>query len=206
MMKEKTQACKKIISMLLSYSLFHTPLLFAEQLSLPSGDLEAPVVKHTPSTHAAPAGTRTKITATVTDNVGVKSVILFYRKIGDAKYQRKAMINKGKSTYTAVMSEKDMRSPGLEYYIQATDLAGNNLLHGYSFSPLVVNIDNSAKPATKSTAVIAKATPKNDEGGVSKWVWIGLGAVVLAGAAGGGGGGGEETGSLTVSAPVPTNP
>jgi len=197
---------KKLSCILLSYSLFFSPVLLAEQLSLPSGDLEAPTVKHTPISHSAPAGTRQKITATVTDNVGVKSVILFYRKIGDSKYQRKAMVNKGRNTYTAIMSEKDMRSPGLEYYIQATDLAGNNLLHGYSFSPLVVNIDNNTKPTAKNTPIISQATQNNkEEGGISKWVWIGLGVVALAGA-GGGGGGGAETGSITVSAPVPNNP
>jgi len=204
MMKEKKQIYKKLSLTLLSFLLLNSPLLFAEQLSLPSGDLEAPTVKHTPLTHAAPAGTRTKITAIVTDNVGVKSVILFYRKIGTSKYKRKAMINKGKSTYTAVMTEKEMLSPGLEYYIQATDLAGNNLLHGYSFSPLVFNIDNTTTPIHKSPA-IAQATQDTEKSGISKWVWIGLGAVALAGA-GGGGGGGVETGSVTVSAPVPTNP
>lgn len=182
----------------LTLSFIYTPLLRAEQLSLPSADLIAPQVIHENISEPAAPDSNQTFSATVTDNVGVQSVTLFYRNVGSKDYKRKPMSNSGSSTYSAVVDAREIREPGIEYYIQATDSAGNNLLHGYSFSPLMITV-SAATAAKSASSAVKKETalaPKEEKS--NKWLWIGLGALAVAVAAGGGGGG--ESGS----APTPT--
>ena len=183
---------------ILSLSLIYSPVVRSEQLSLPSSDLVAPKVIHEPIEQTISAGSERKFTAIVTDNVSVQSVTLFYRTIGDKSYKRKAMISSGADTYSATLDSEAMIAPGIEYYIQATDTSGNNLLHGYSFSPLTVNVSPTA---IKSPEELSFA-PEEDTSS-NKWLWIGLGVLAVAAAAGGGGGGGGDEGSVTINAPLP---
>jgi len=193
------------------------PVVQAAELALPSGDLIAPAIKHTPIEKDIYAGQQVDIKATVTDNVGVKNVILFYRDANAVEFKRLKMNRDLDSfVYTTQLTATD--SAGLEYYIQATDLAGNTLLFGYSFSPLTVAVlpaadniaasDNSDTNATMATATV-KVGEEKKKSGISKWVWIGLGVVVAGAALSGGGGGGNDstptptTGSLTISGPTP---
>ena len=87
------------------------------------------------------------------------------------------------------------------------DLAGNTLLHGYSFSPLSVKIGST--PAKTTVAESTKAAPiktaAGTDKGISKWVWIGLGVLLVGAAAAGGGsdGGGDDTVSLTITTTEP---
>lgn len=202
-----------ILVLCLSEALIYTPLLRAQELSLPSGDLIAPVVKHDPITKTVDAGTSQSIRATVTDNVGVQSVILFYRTIGATEYDRLTMKRTlGTDEYSVEL--KEIPSPGIEYYVQATDLAGNSLLRGYSFSPLTL------KAMPKAPVEVAKETsaiePTAEKSGKKKpnWLLIGLGVLAVgavAALAGGGGGGGggttpdPSTGSLSITAPAPAS-
>ncbi len=189
---------------LLSISFILFPVVQAAELALPSGDLIAPVIEHTPIEKDIYAGQQVDVKATVTDNVGIKNVTLFYRDVNAAEFKRLKMNRDLDSfVYTAQLTTTD--SPGLEYYIQATDQAGNTLLFGYSFSPLTIVV----LPAAADNIAVTDNEEK-EKSGISKWVWIGLG-VVVAGAAlssGGGGGNGSEpaptTGSLTISGPAPT--
>jgi hypothetical protein len=191
----------------LTLSFIYTPLLRAEQLSLPSADLIAPQVIHENISEPAAPGSNQKFTATVTDNVGVQSVTLFYRTVGSKDYKRKPMSNSGSSTYSAVVDASEIREPGIEYYIQATDSAGNNLLHGYSFSPLMVSVSaTAAKPAPVAQKE-ASIAPKEEKSS-NKWLWIGLGVLAVAAAAGGGGGGDSAappapTATLTITTTEP---
>jgi len=111
--------------------------------------------------------------------------------------------------YTAQLTATD--SSGLEYYIQATDLAGNTLLFGYSFSPLTIAVvpvaaDNIAVTDNSDTNIAVEEKKKS---GISKWVWVGLGVVVAGAALSSGGGGGNDseppptTGGLTISGTAP---
>ena len=202
-----------LVSMLV-FSLVLLPIAHAAELALPSGDLTAPVIKHTPISKDALPGQPVGIKATVTDNVGVKEVILFYRENTAADFKRLKMKRDLDSfVYTANIPVVD--SPGLEYYIQATDLAGNTLLFGHAFSPLTITLAPAAadEGETKAVAVMEpQATPaaKEEKSGVSKWVWIGLGVVAVGAAlaaGGGGGGGGEQpppsTGTIVINGPAP---
>jgi len=187
---------RMILVTLLSFSFTLFPVVQAAELALPSGDLIAPVIEHTLIEKDIYAGQQVDIKATVTDNVGVKNVILFYRDVNATEFKRLKMNRDLDSfIYTAQLTATD--SPGLEYYIQATDLAGNTLLFGYSFSPLTIAvapaaIDNMATKGSSdtNTAMVTSTTKVDEEkkiSGISKWVWIGLGVVVAGAALSGGG-------------------
>jgi len=194
-------------------ALAYAPLPRAGQLSLPSGDLVAPeITQETYVQSVAPDSDHT-ITVKVTDDVGVKQVTLFYRVIGESNYKRRTMQKVGQSDdFLAKVNADEIRSPGIEYYIQAVDLAGNTLLHGYEFSPLSVTIDaDAAQPdlAESEETPMFEPTTEKEKKGISKWVWIGLGALVVGAVAAGGGGGDSapppSTATLSVTATEPSN-
>ncbi len=202
---------------LLSSSLILLPVAQAAELALPSGDLVAPVIQHTPISEELPPGQAAEVTAKVTDNVGVEEVILYYRDIDNADFKRMKMKRDLDSdSYTAKLPV--VTSPGLEYYIQATDLAGNTLLFGHSFSPLTITVAPAAvadeAAAVAAVEVDTKPSEKEEKSGMSKWIWIGLGAVAVGALAASGGGGDDAgggdpiqpastTGTVTITGPVP---
>jgi hypothetical protein len=208
-----------LISFVVFVSLVFQPLftLSAQELRLPAADVSAPNIEHKTITEKVAVGQPLAISVTATDDTGIKSVILHYRVVGDAKFKSLTMVKgEGSDKYIAEIPEDDVRIPGIEYYIEAADLAGNKVLRGYSFSPLKVVV----VPAGYQETVVATPSPetkpedKSQEKGffARNWMWIGLGVLAVGGLAaavgggGGGGGGGDNTpstGSITVSAPVP---
>jgi len=203
---------RMILVVLLSLSFNVFPVVHAAGLALPSGDLLAPVIEHIPIEKDIYAGQLVDIKATVTDNVGIKNVILFYRDTNAAEFKRVGMNRDLDSfVYTAQLTATD--SPSLEYYIRATDLAGNTLLFGHSFSPLTIAVLPAAGGSGDANVILAGSAfdvdKEKETSGISKWVWIGLGVVVAGVALSGGGGGSDSpepevsTGSLTISGPVP---
>lgn len=180
---------------LLCNSLIFLPIVgarAAESLTLPSGDLIAPIIKHTPITNKLLVGEKVTIKAMVTDNIGVQRVTVFYRNIGSDNFQRKQMAPEiGSTNYSTTLPKAVM--PGIEYYIQAVDKAGNSILHGHTFSPLVVGVTTKA-PAQSQSALATISDQPEEKRGISKWVWIGVGVLALGAAAAGGGGGGSSGG------------
>jgi hypothetical protein len=205
---------KTTVITFLCNALAYAPLLRAEQLSLPSGDLVAPeIIQETYVQSVAPDSDH-EIMVKVTDDVGVKQVTLYYRVIGESDYKRRTMQKVGLTDdYLGRVNADEIRAPGIEYYIQAMDLAGNTLLHGYEFSPLSVKIDAGADTgvADSTEQPIFDADTGEEKKGISKWVWIGLGALAVGAiAAAGGGGGGDSApppgeATLSVTASEPTN-
>lgn len=83
-------------------------------------DTIAPTISHTPVT-AAPSGLPLTLVADVTDNVAVTSVTLFHRRGGTSDYNSRAMTKTTGDRYTATLEGSLLVSPGVEYYIQASD-------------------------------------------------------------------------------------
>lgn len=219
------------VSQLLVSPLLVSPLTvfgsFAQagQLALPSGDLVAPQINHTPIDKSIKAGSRQIIKASITDNVGVKTVTLYYRTIGLKNYSNIKMDKvEGTDDYAATLGFEDTVVPGIEYYIQAVDLAGNALLHGYSFSPLTIGIIPSEPGiGVAQTEVDSNSfeqdpidEPVSKQNKTNTWLWVGLGILaagaVAAVAVNNDGGGsapsgtpGTETGRVSFSAPIPIN-
>jgi hypothetical protein len=190
---------------ILCQTLIYTPVLSAGQLSLPSGDLIAPEIKQAKYIDTVKQGTDYKITVTVTDNVGVKLVTLYYRTIGTEEYKRQTMdkIANTDDYHTTIHSEL-IKAPGFEYYVQAMDNAGNTVLYGYSFSPLAVKtVPGDKVVATTPTIPAAESSEESS----NKWLWIGLGALAVVGLAAGGGGDGDTspptTGTVSITGPTP---
>jgi len=82
-------------------------------------DTAPPAITHMPIA-TAPPGTSLIVSATITDGVGVTSATLFYRKTGTTTYTSVTMTNAG-STYSASVPGAAISSPGLEYYLTASD-------------------------------------------------------------------------------------
>ena len=202
------QFLHKSLIVILCQSLVYAPLLRAAQLSLPSGDLVAPEISQEQYINTVKKGADHAITVTVTDNVGVKQVTLYYKTIGTEEYKRTTMdsISNTDDYHTTINSDQ-IKPPGLEYYIQAMDNAGNTVLHGYSFSPLSVTMSNAdtANVATTDTTPIT-----TEEESSNIWLWVGLGALAVVGLLAAGGssddGGGEPTattGTVSITGPTP---
>ena len=175
------------------------PLIRVSQLTLPPRDRIKPIISHEEKyINTVKKDADHPITVTVTDNVGVKQVTLYYRTIGTEEYQRRAMDNiVNTDDYHATIKSDQIKPPGVEYYVQAMDNAGNTLLHGYSFSPLSVKTTNGdAAPVTSGDTAAILAT---EEGSSYTWLWVGLGvlAVGLVAAADGGGDDGGTTAATT---------
>lgn len=202
-----------IITLLLIVTMMHSYVFAAGQLALPPDDIDAPVITHEPMTKVFEPGLLRPITATVVDNVGVKSVLLFYRQSGSERYNRAVMQRQGESDiYSVTLEPEYYAEPGFEYYIQATDNAENRLLYGYAFSPIKYQVETEQKETT-AALLAEKQAPENSvvtDGGVStgdsasgykKWLWIGLGVLAVGALAGGSGGGGGDDPD-----PPPTKP
>jgi len=83
-------------------------------------DTIPPVLTHTIVTTAEP-GLPLTLTVTATDNVSVTGVTLYYRHIGDTPYLSKPMVKTTGSSYYATIEGSLLTSPGIEYYIEASD-------------------------------------------------------------------------------------
>jgi len=192
------------------YSLIFAPLLNAGQLSLPASDLVAPKITQEKYIDTVEKNKSHTITVTVKDNVGVKQVIVYYRVIGTEKYKSLGMQNvAGTDNYVVKIKSAEIKPPGIEYYVQAMDHAGNTLLHGYSFSPLSVKTVSSVAVVSTNQKDASKSSKDDDDEEsifTNKWFWIGLGVIAVGAAAGGGGGGGgEPTATLSVTTVEPAN-
>ena len=83
-------------------------------------DTIAPVIVHTPVT-TAPPGLPLTLNADVTDNVAVQSVTIFYRDLGAPTYSSRAMVKTTDDRYAVTLEGSLLVSPGIEYYIEASD-------------------------------------------------------------------------------------
>lgn len=83
-------------------------------------DTIMPEIVHTP-TYQAIGGSNLRLTATATDNVMIQMVSLYYRLSGDTEYQVLAMLNTSEDLWTANIPGSAIQSPGVEYYITASD-------------------------------------------------------------------------------------
>jgi hypothetical protein len=194
-------------------------LILANETAL---DQSSPVIQHEPLNQAAPVGKALKIEATIRDKVGIKDATVFYRKLGEEKYQEIKMESHGNELYSATIPKEAVKEPGLEYYIQATDISGNIVMRGFSFSPLSVTVMQGVIVPEQGKSLVLTPSPeerntmKSEAGAVEEetpwykkwWIWAIVGAVVVGAAAAGGHGGSsspgpQPTGTVTINGPTP---
>jgi hypothetical protein len=210
-----------------SFLIIPTAPLWAQSLKLPTkADLTAPVIRHDPPARSFRSGESLTIRATITDNAEIKEATLYYRTMGKDDYSSLSMERQAEGSYTAAIPTEEIAEPGVEYYIQAADQAGNIALRGFSFSPLTVTVTPAAPGKKGDDAFTESLFPSEEraagiksEPGITNpwykkwWVWTIVGAVAIAGAAAAGGGGSSgggappepppTTGSATVTGPTP---
>lgn len=114
-----------------------------------------PVLKHTPVENAK-AGAQITISATATDNIGVESVKLYYRKSGTENFTEKKMTGSN-NLYVAVIPASSVTAAGVEYYVTASDADGNISYSGTAQLPNVITINSEAyiSGITPSTVAIS---------------------------------------------------
>jgi hypothetical protein len=185
--------------------LLHPFLLLAQEA--PEIDLVAPKILHAPPMGIFHGGQEFEIVATVTDaGSGVAGVRLFFRSKGERDYRALEMIADANDRYRSTIPGEAVDDPGVEYYLEAEDRAGNRVqtLRPPDLSPAFVKI--------KSPTAWERFRADDQPWYKKPWVWTVAGAVVLGAAAsmggggGGGGGGGAgspTTGTITVDGPVP---
>ena len=190
-----------VLSFVSFYAFLVLPLmpLWAQDRKIPlDSDITAPIILHKPNPRPIPSGEPMVIRATVTDNVMVDEVLLFFRFMDTREYFSMNMDSLGDNIYSATIPDQFAQEPGLEYYIQASDKAGNSgVFRGFSFSPLTIKVVSVERPVVKAWYQ-------------KWWVWTVVGGIVVAAAAvaGGSSGGDVEadtsaTGTATIKQPIP---
>ena len=114
-----------------------------------------PVLKHTPVENAK-AGAQITVSATATDNIGVESVKLYYRKSGTESFTEKKMTGNN-NLYVAVIPASSVTAAGVEYYVTASDADGNISYSGTAQLPNVIKVNSEAyiSGITPSTVAIS---------------------------------------------------
>jgi len=87
--------------------------------------IKPPSIAHTPVAFAT-KGEPITISADITDDSGVSSATLYYRKGGGGPYSSVPMslLPESSSTYTASIPASEVTERGIEYYIEAKDIYG----------------------------------------------------------------------------------
>lgn len=112
-----------------------------------------PILKHTPVT-SVKAGSAVTISATATDNIGVESVKLYYRKSGESKFtEQKMTLGATENLYVARIPASAVKGEAIEYYVAASDADGNITYNGTANIPNVISIN--------SEPYILSVTPTN---------------------------------------------
>ena len=114
-------------------------------------DTIKPIMSHNVIS-TAPYGSTVLVQAHVTDNIGVQSVTLYYRPIGETAYTSLDMVNVSGNNYRASIPASATLPPGVEYYIAATDGA-SYAYSGRSATPNTIVVEN--------TPVVSAVTPSS---------------------------------------------
>jgi len=129
----------------------------AHAQSAASSDSEAPMID-LQVVESGDAADSQVFSATVTDDVSVAEVVLYYRLEGDEQYARAPMEQIPSTNFYSVTiaSLGDVESV-IEYYINAADQAGNRVLRGFAFDPLRRVLESSTPAATQANNSAATA-------------------------------------------------
>lgn len=84
-------------------------------------DRTPPAITHTPIANGQVENSAVTVTADVTDGSGVGSVTLHYRVQGAPTYS--SVVMAGATTWVAQIPAASVQTPGVEYYIEAVDVA-----------------------------------------------------------------------------------
>jgi hypothetical protein len=216
------------------YTFLLAPLapLWAE-MAVPVADgVPAPQVQHQPLQKSILPGDPIDLEAVVTSGAAIEEVVLLYRRVGATEYKNIRMKHRGDGRYTAKIPGKEVFPPGIEYFIQASDIRGSSTTYGQPLPPGAITIvpltaTVAPPPSLDDRTLTEQIFPPEQRSSAQKtlssedawykkwWVWtlVVTAAAGIAVAAGGGKGGSSgggapppTTGTLTISGPVPKSP
>ena len=107
------------------------------KITIMSMDTMAPNIYHSP-VRTAYTDSALMIAATVTDNLGLRSVTLYYRTVGETEWKSTEMTSVN-SRFTGKIPAEQLSTLGLEYYISATD-GISETLKGSADAPYTVTV------------------------------------------------------------------
>ena len=124
-------------------------------VTVQSSDSQSPTITHTNVTDWT-QNQSIPISATVTDNIGVSTVTLYYKNASAASYSSSTMSTSG-STYSGTIPNTSTSESNALYYISASDTASpsNTQSHGSSGSPVNISLSatDTIPPITTLTSV-----------------------------------------------------
>ena len=148
------------VTMLIFAMLFLTGLLNSAVLN--AADFTAPEVRLSVDQDTPEAGVPIPFSAWVTDNQGVSRVVLRYRMLGSSETFSSLTMRPGDAAklYSTSIPTTDFSSPGVEYFVEATDVTGNISQEPFPSHPRVVMINEES--STEPPKVTSRKT---------KWLW-----------------------------------
>ncbi len=169
-------------------------------------DRQPPQIAHTPPDKAK-EGESVILTALITDNITVENAIVLFHKKNVADFKSLHMKKNDTNQYEVEISGQEIMPPFIEYYITATDKAGNNGFWQSEQNPYSLPV--TPRQITKQPVIAdtGEELVEKKKKGTKKWLWMGLGAAVVGGVVigliGGGGDGEKEatTGSIVIQVP-----
>ncbi len=131
-------------------------------------DSTPPTIIHTAELVNIAPGQPVEISVNITDNVGIVSVILYYRSTEEASWKSLSMKQKGGNTWVTTIPGKDVTNDTY-YYFFVTDVNGNNATK-----------PENGKQNPYLMSVRLDAEGEEEEGaGIQGWI-IGLVAAIIA--------------------------
>lgn len=169
-----------------------------------TADAEPPLVDFQPVGKGV-RGDSQVFTVTVSDNEVVASVILHYRFGEESLYETREMQALGDTDiYTATIVTNDAAEAviSIQFYIEASDAAGNRTLEGFAFDPferLLVDQELAVAESSEQLPIESSATPSVGISTGRKVLYGILGVIVVGALASSSSGGGVQAGvDLTV--------
>ncbi|MFM8334973.1 MAG: IPT/TIG domain-containing protein, partial [Opitutaceae bacterium] len=104
-------------------------------------DTIPPTISHTAISVGKP-GLQVDLAADIEDNVRVTGATLYHRTRGETVYQTRSLVNTAGSRWTVTLEASRIVSPGVEYYISATD-GVSTTLSGRPDAPYFIKVDDS---------------------------------------------------------------
>lgn len=122
-----------------------------------TGDTTPPLLAHTPVTDGRPAGSAVGLTVSAADNEGVTGVMLYYRAHGGAAFSSASLVQGGGTSWTGSIPAAAVTTAGVDYYLVASDAAGNTASAPADAPPafytFTVNAVDGSPPSITHTAV-----------------------------------------------------
>ena len=116
------------------------------KISIMSKDTMAPDIYHSP-VYNATTGSNLIISATVTDNLTISTVRVYYRTVGQTQW-KVAVMNKLNDKYSAIIPASDVTTAGIEYYIEAFD-GVSYTYKGSAQVPYTVTVQAALDPSAR---------------------------------------------------------